>query len=48
MLPSVFTLVGVLVPVPDDLLSALGSAEGVGCLEDDATGWAIELEVPAE
>jgi hypothetical protein len=48
MAPSAFTLVGVLVPVPDEPFSAFPSADGVGCLEDDATGGAVEFELPGE
>lgn len=42
--PSAFTLVGVLAPVPLEPLIALTS--GVGCLEDDARG-ADRVDGPA-
>lgn len=47
MVLSVFTLVGVLVPVPfKEPFSPLPSADGVGCLEVDGTVRDAELEVP--
>lgn len=48
MAPSALTLVGVLVPVPDEPLSAFDSTDGVGCLEEEATGWFIELKTFGE